>query len=180
MADVTAVVEIARTTGAKVVTQGTGHGASAYGSMSDTILIRTTQLQELAIGDGSARVGAGTLWGDVAGADSKERLISVEVRHLGGALARKPKGAGALSRIGAPYLLSAVGAAHDSEQAARSYDQLGLTIDAMRPWAAGEYLNFVERSTRSVFDDATTRRLAAVKSAVDPTNVFRLREGVQE
>ena len=41
VADVTAVVEIARTTGAKVVTQGTGHGASAYGSMRDTILIRT-------------------------------------------------------------------------------------------------------------------------------------------
>jgi len=95
-------------------------------------------------------------------------------------LARKPKGAGALSHIGAPYLLNAVGAAHDSKQAAWSYDQLGRTIDAMRPWAAGEYLNFVERSTRSVFDEATTTRLAAIKNAVDPTNVFRLREGVPE
>jgi hypothetical protein len=129
---------------------------------------------------GSMEQGAIDALIEVAGTDSQERLISVEVRHLGGALARKPKGAGALSHIGAPYLLGAVGAAHDSEQAARSYHQLGLTIDAMRPWAAGAYLNFVERHTPSVFDEATTTRLAAVKHAVDPTNVFRLREGVPQ
>ena len=51
----------------------------------------------------------------VAGVGSGSGLVSVELRHLGGALATPPAGAGALSHINAPSVLNAVGGAHDPE-----------------------------------------------------------------
>jgi hypothetical protein len=115
---------------------------------------------------------------EVAGADSASPLVSVEVRHLGGALADPPPGAGALSHLPAPYVLNAVGMAHDPQSRDTAAAALTHTVDALRPWSAGHYLNFVERSTGSVFDEATTNRLAAVKASIDPAGRFRLRTGV--
>jgi hypothetical protein len=115
---------------------------------------------------------------DVAGADSASPLVSVEVRHLGGALASAPDHAGALSHIAAPYVLNAVGMAHDPQHRQATETALTRTVDAIQPWTAGHYLNFVERSTGSVFDEATTGRLAAIKASIDPAGRFRLRTGV--
>lgn len=113
---------------------------------------------------------------DVAGPDSGSGLISMEVRHLGGALARIPVGAGALSHIAAPYVVNAVAAAFDADMAAASYSELGRTIDAIAPWSAGTYMNFMERPGPSPFDPVTTARLTAVKNEFDPAGMFRSRD----
>jgi hypothetical protein len=66
-ADIRSVVEFAAEAGFRVTAQATGHLASVLGDLSDTVLIRTTQLQEVSI-DGDAllvRVGAGVTWGTV-------------------------------------------------------------------------------------------------------------------
>jgi hypothetical protein len=114
---------------------------------------------------------------EVAGADSQSALVSAEIRHLGGALATAPAGAGALSHIEAPYVLNAVGLAVDRESAHRTYEELGAVVDAMAPWSDGAYLNFVERPGQIAFSDQTAARLSAIKAAADPAGVFQTRVG---
>lgn len=114
-----------------------------------------------------------------AGADSGSKLVSAEIRHLGGALAQPAHGGGVLSHIAAPYSLMGVGMAADPEQHSESHRELGTMIDAFGPWTAGAYLNFSERSTDSPFDSGTSAALAAIRSQIDPTGMFRLRTNQQ-
>lgn len=115
---------------------------------------------------------------DAVGTHSATSLVAVEVRHLGGALARPADGGGALSHIEAPYVLNAVGVAGDPTSAERTWTELSDVVDAMRPWHAGAYLNFAERNEGSVFDSGTIRRIADVKRRVDPNHRFAVRSGL--
>ncbi len=65
--DVSEVVRSAAADGKRVAAQRTGHNALPLGSLASTVLLRTAGLGGVQIdGDaGSARVGAGALWGDV-------------------------------------------------------------------------------------------------------------------
>jgi FAD/FMN-containing dehydrogenase len=65
--EVAAVVRAAAADGKRVSAQRTGHSAAPLGSLADTVLIRTANLTGIEIDAerGSARVGAGTLWGDL-------------------------------------------------------------------------------------------------------------------
>jgi hypothetical protein len=102
-------------------------------------------------------------------------LLSAEIRHLGGELARVRPGAGALASIEAPFAFFAVGIAMtpDMKQAVESaVEQLR---ERLAPWDAGtEYLNFSEkrRAPKRIFNGSTSR-LAAIKAAVDPGDVIR-------
>ncbi len=109
------------------------------------------------------------------GVDSGSPLISAEIRHLGGALARHASHGGVLSRITAPYALMGVGMAADPEMKAASETALTHLIDAVAPWNAGSYLNFAERNSDAVFDVEAAAQLAAVKARIDPDGLFRLR-----
>lgn len=111
----------------------------------------------------------------VAGGDSGSKLISAEIRHLGGALARPASGGGVLSHIPAPYSVMGVGMAADPDQHAESHRELGALIDAFQPWTAGAYLNFAERATDTPFDSGTNAALAAIRTRIDPTGMFQLR-----
>ncbi len=53
--------------GKRVAAQRTGHLAAPLGPLTDTVLLRTAGLSDVQIDDspGTARVGAGTLWGDL-------------------------------------------------------------------------------------------------------------------
>lgn len=113
------------------------------------------------------------------GSASGSPLISVEIRHLGGALATAPSGAGALSHIPAPYVLNAVGAVDGPSAHGETYDALTDLIEAMRPWAAGSYLNFAERPGEDSYDAATYRRLNEIKKRLDPTGLFQTRQGLR-
>jgi FAD/FMN-containing dehydrogenase len=112
----------------------------------------------------------------VAGAEVESPLLSIELRHLGGALARRAPGAGALASIDAPFLLSAVGATPNAELAAAVTAHVELVQAALAPWDSGRVnLNFAAKRERGerLFGDGTYARLQTVKAAVDPDDVFR-------
>ncbi|MFE5670848.1 FAD-binding oxidoreductase [Agromyces sp. NPDC056523] len=123
---------------------------------------------------------------DAVGPDADTALLSVEIRHLGGAF--EPAAAvdlaaesglpepGAIAGFEGRYLVYAVGIAVP-ETAEAVVASLGRLLSRIEPWrATAEYLNFVERPTASeqVFgDDGRLARLRALKNAVDPTGVIR-------
>ena len=77
--DVKAAVDFAREYGLQVAPQGTGHGASALGSVEDTILIKTHRMRGVSI-DGAARIAraeAGVLWMEVAAAAAEHGLAAL-------------------------------------------------------------------------------------------------------
>ena len=67
VADVREIVRFAREAGLRIAVQGTGHNAPAYGSLSGSILVKTSDLSgfEIDAGARTARAGAATLWGEV-------------------------------------------------------------------------------------------------------------------
>jgi len=112
----------------------------------------------------------------VAGAGSGSPLLSVEVRHLGGALARKSPGAGALATIDGKFAMFAVGIAPTPEMGAAVKAHVEIVQAVLGRWDSGRtYLNFAEKRQRGerLFGEQTYRRLQAVKAAVDPDDVFR-------
>jgi FAD/FMN-containing dehydrogenase len=112
----------------------------------------------------------------VAGSGAGSPLISVEVRHAGGALARKAPGAGALASIEGQFLMFAVGMSPTPESGAVVRAHVELVQNALAAWDSGRmYLNFAEKRQRGerLFGDLTYRRLQTVKATVDPDDVFR-------
>ncbi|WP_312676463.1 FAD-binding protein [Microbacterium sp.] len=77
--DVVTVVTAARRFGLRVAPQSTGHAAGALTSLDDTILLRTSRLRDVDIDPvvGTARVGSGAVWGDVAAAAAMHDLAAV-------------------------------------------------------------------------------------------------------
>src|SRR5215204_7187657 len=65
--DVSDVVRAAAADGKRVAAQRTGHLAAPLGSLTDTVLLRTAGLGGVQVNRdaGTARVGAGTLWGEL-------------------------------------------------------------------------------------------------------------------
>jgi hypothetical protein len=112
----------------------------------------------------------------IAGAGSGSPLLSVEVRHAGGALGRKAPGAGALASLEGQFLMFAVGMTPTPEMSSAVHAHVELVQNALAPWDSGRmYLNFAEKRQRGerLFGDLTYRRLQTVKAAVDPYDVFR-------
>jgi FAD/FMN-containing dehydrogenase len=112
----------------------------------------------------------------IAGAGSGSPLLSVEVRHAGGVLARKAPVAGALASLDGRFLVFAVGMAPTPELGAAVRAHVELVQNALAQWDSGRtYLNFSEKRERGerLFGDLTYRRLQTVKAAVDPDDVFR-------
>jgi hypothetical protein len=107
----------------------------------------------------------------LAGPDADTLLVSVEVGHMGGALARPAPGGGAQPSIDANYLLTAVGAMPAPDLAAAVRAQVRAVKDALGPWHAGyDYYNFEETPApaSAVLPPASYRRLQEIKAAYDP------------
>ena len=107
----------------------------------------------------------------LAGPDADTLLVSVEVGHLGGALARPAPGGGAQPSIDANYLVVAVGAAPTPGLADPARAQVHAVKDALGPWYAGyDYYNFEETPApaSAVLPPASYRRLQEIKAACDP------------
>jgi hypothetical protein len=107
----------------------------------------------------------------LAGPDTGTLLTSVEVGHLGGALARPAPSGGAQPSIDANYLLVAVGATPTPDLAAAVRAQAYAVKDAVAPWHAGyDYYNFEETPApaSAVLPPASYRRLQKIKAAYDP------------
>lgn len=111
-----------------------------------------------------------------AGPGSGSPLLSVELRHLGGALARPAPHHGALAAIDGSFLCFAVGMAVDAPSTAAVDDHLGRLGAAMAPYAsATRCLNFTDHATdpSAFFPAETYRRLQAVKARSDPHDRIR-------
>jgi hypothetical protein len=111
----------------------------------------------------------------VAGPDAKTPPDSVEVRHLGGALARPVPGGGAQPSIDASYLLWAVGAVPTPDLAGSVRTHVQAVKDALAPWHASyDPYNFEENpaAAAAVLPPASVRRVQEIKAACDPDQVI--------
>jgi FAD/FMN-containing dehydrogenase len=112
----------------------------------------------------------------VAGAGSGSPLLSVEVRHIGGALRRTAPEHGALGSLDADYILYAVGIAPGPDAAATVSRHVEAVRLAVAPWAATQmYLNFADtpRPASTLWSAEAHARLRRIKAAVDPADVIR-------
>lgn len=108
---------------------------------------------------------------DVAGPSVDSPLLSVEIRHLGGALAVSDADHGVLDRVDADYVLAGVGMPITPELGLAIEAHLHAVTNAVEPWNSGrEYLNFAERPTTTgkLFGDADADRLVAIATKYDP------------
>ena len=107
----------------------------------------------------------------VAGPDADTALASIEVRHLGGALARPAPEGGAQAQIDAGYAMFAAGFTPTPELAAAVRAHARAAKDALAPWHASyDYYNFAETpaSASAVLPRDSYHRLQKIKAAYDP------------
>ena len=112
---------------------------------------------------------------EVGGPESGTPLLMVGTRHLGGALASAPAGAGALETVEGEHVVMGVGAVMTPDMAPTIHAALDTVVAAMEPWATGgDYLNFADRpgDASRAFDEETYGRLREIKAAVDPDGLF--------
>jgi FAD/FMN-containing dehydrogenase len=115
------------------------------------------------------------------GAESGSSLLSVELRHTGGALGRPEEGNGALAALAGEFASFGVGIAAEPGIAAKSEADLAAVEAALAPYALGGYLNFTEEETSidSFFGHDTVERLRAVKRAYDPEGLFQANHEIE-
>ncbi|HSC92062.1 MAG TPA: FAD-binding oxidoreductase [Gaiellaceae bacterium] len=112
-----------------------------------------------------------------AGAGSGSTLVSVELRQLGGALARPTAENGVTASLEGAYALYAVGMAASPEMAAAASADIDRVREAVGPWeAARTFFNFTERPLREdeLHGRESLARLRALKARLDPTELFRV------
>jgi len=109
------------------------------------------------------------------GPESGSPLAMVELRQLGGALARQAPGAGARATLPGTLSLLALGVPSDEASKTTMNAYLGALDRAVAPYHVGDYPNFVMEPTDAsrFFDAETWKRLRAVKAAYDPTDLFK-------
>jgi hypothetical protein len=116
----------------------------------------------------------------VAGPDAQTPPDSIEVRHLGGALARPAPGGGAQPSIDAGYLLYAA-ATPTPGLAGPVRAHVQAVKDALAPWHASyDYYNFEDTPAPAAagLPPASVRRLQAIKAAYDPDQVIIARRSL--
>jgi hypothetical protein len=108
------------------------------------------------------------------GSGRGETLTILQLRHMGGALARPAPGAGARATLPGEVCLVTIGVAPDAdaEQAVRS--AIADVEAAVLPHRAGYYPNFIEEpvDTAQFFDPETWRRLREIKARYDGDDLF--------
>ena len=103
-------------------------------------------------------------------------ITLVQLRHLGGALSRESATAGARATLPGTICLFSLGVAPDEDAAQAVGATLSAIDDAVAPYRAGYYPNFIEEPGADVsafFDPATWQRLREIKSLYDPADLFK-------
>ena len=109
------------------------------------------------------------------GPGSTSSLLAAELRQLGGALARRHPGAGALAQVRGAYAGFFVAVAATPEMAVRGRADARRLVEALEPWSTGRpLLNFTEErtDTRMAYGAGAWARLRAVRAIVDPHGLF--------
>jgi FAD/FMN-containing dehydrogenase len=110
-----------------------------------------------------------------AGPGSGSPLVMVELRHMGGALARRTPDAGARATLPGTIAMFSLGVPQDDESGVLNRAYLDSIDRAVLPYRSGDYPNFVERpaDASAFFDEDTWARLRLVKALYDPHDVFK-------
>lgn len=108
------------------------------------------------------------------GPESPSRLLSVELRHDGGAMAKSDPSHGAMDTLPGEFLMFGVGIVPEPAALAPTKGWLAEMVEAMTPWDAGRYLNFSDETADIgvAFPPETCERLRAAKAKYDPENLF--------
>ena len=111
----------------------------------------------------------------VAGPGSGSPLAMVELRQMGGALARPSPGAGARATLPGSVAMLSLGVAENDDSAATARTYLESVERAVLPYRTGDYPNFVMEPTDAsrFFDADTWARLRQVKALYDPIDLFK-------
>jgi len=107
----------------------------------------------------------------LTGPDADTSLASIEIRHLGGALARPARDAGAQPQIDAKYVMFTGGFTPTPEAGDTVRAQAQAVKDALAAWHAPyDYYNFAETpaDADAVLAPASYRRLQKIKATYDP------------
>jgi hypothetical protein len=118
---------------------------------------------------------------EVAGPGSGSPLVSVELRHTGGALARSGPDHGALASLDGSLCMYAVGMAPDAAAAAPLEAQIEQAKGVLKRHHAGATLNFTEQQAdlADVFPDDSYRRLQKLRGELDPDSLFKANHEVK-
>jgi FAD/FMN-containing dehydrogenase len=129
-----------------------------------------------AVGDGGMLTDVDAEFVDaVVDAAVGSPLLSVEIRHLGGAVSRAQAGHGAVAAFEAPFIMYSVGIAPTPEAAAAVEGAVSVMRSAVAPWEAEHtYMNFADtrRGSRSLFGTEAYQRLRRIKAEVDPDDTI--------
>jgi FAD/FMN-containing dehydrogenase len=110
------------------------------------------------------------------GPGSASSLLSVELRHLGGAIGRPAADHGAIAAFAAEFAVFGVAMTPFPEAVVKAHEDVAALLAALEPWKSQQtYMNFTERrenATRFVSEQAY-HRLRRIKAAVDPRNMIR-------
>ena len=113
---------------------------------------------------------------DVAGEAAPFPLVTVEVRPLGGALARPHASHGAISSLDAAYSMYAAGMVPVPELEAPVRAQVNAVKAALEPWATPRrYLNLADTQgdPATFWNEPVLHRLRRIKADVDPRDLIR-------
>jgi FAD/FMN-containing dehydrogenase len=102
-------------------------------------------------------------------------LALLQLRHMGGALARHAPGAGARATLPGEVAVFALGVVPEPGAEPAVEADIDGVLAAVAPQRSGDYPNFVEQpaDASAFFDPETWTRLRQVKADYDPQNVFK-------
>jgi FAD/FMN-containing dehydrogenase len=112
---------------------------------------------------------------ELAGPGTETPLLAVELRHLGGALAREAPAAGPQAKVAGEFVLFAGGIVPTPDAAEAVDEHLHAVTHAVSRWRAGyDYFNFAERpaGADAVLPRASYARLQEIKAAYDPDELI--------
>ncbi len=113
---------------------------------------------------------------EAAGPGSGSPLLSVELRHLGAALADAAADHGSLASLEAAFATATISLVPNANMAAAVERHAAIVRASLAPWEAERnYPNFAERPFRGpdFHSPATRRRLGRVKTLYDPQDLIR-------
>lgn len=123
---------------------------------------------------------------EVAGVCSNSPLLMVELRHLGGAIARVPSDANAVAHRDSLFLLIIQSQLTTSQQTTLVNRYTDIVASVIRPYVTGGvFLNFFgnhkvdNARVKAVYSEEKYRRLVNLKNKYDPENFFRLNHNIQ-
>jgi hypothetical protein len=106
----------------------------------------------------------------------------IQLRPLGGAMARVPASETAFAHRGASLMLAVNGGWSDPADEAGTRESVGALWQTLQPKSSGVYVNFLADDgaarIREAYPGPTYEHLVAVKRRYDPSNVFSVNQNI--